>query len=65
MGNFNNKEAVNINIYDDRNRLIHREAIKHDIRFSLVYNLDKITTKLVTVSIENDGELQGFTYSLK
>ena len=64
VGEFNNSKAVIINIYNQDNKLIHRDKIKTDGSFSRVYNLKKISTKYVKVLVENDGEIKSFTHSL-
>ncbi|MEN8250428.1 MAG: T9SS type A sorting domain-containing protein, partial [Bacteroidota bacterium] len=65
VGGFNPEEPVLVRIYNEDSKLIYKENFEKTNSFSRVYNLDKSLTKTVKVVVENNGEIQKFTYDLK
>ena len=65
VGGFNAEEPVLVRIYDEDNQLLHREKFDKQNSFSRVYRLDNAQSNSVKVVVENNGEIQRFTHSLK
>ena len=64
VGDFAKDKPVFVKIYNEKNRVIHKDEITNDGAFSKVYNLAKAKQGTVTVVVENNGEYKSFTYDL-
>ena len=65
VGDFDATSPVMVKIYDQYNKLIHKEEINNAKGFSRVYNLGKTGVDYVNVRIENNGETKTFSHSLE
>ena len=65
VGKFNSEEPVVVRIFNEDNKVIHRDEIENDKSFSKIYNLEEIRTNSVKVVVENNGELQRFVHDFK
>jgi len=64
VGDFAKEKPVYVKIYNEKDRIIHKDQITKDAAFSRVYNLGKAEQGKVTVVVENNGEFKSFTHNL-
>ena len=65
VGDFNKDEPVYVRIYNEKDKVIHKDEIIHSTSFSKVYNLKKAKSGEFRVLIENDGEMKSFVYKIE
>jgi len=65
VGAFDANVPVVVKIYNKNNKLIHSEKIEKTQSFSRVYNLDGLKLNSVIILIENGGDRELFTHSLR